>query len=603
MSPTRTTPRGWLAGVLFPAALLGLVACNKAPPSGGAAMMPSGPPPVTVAAAVTREIIETDEFPGRFEATQQVALHARVNGYLQAVHFTPGQHVKAGDLLFEIDPAPFAARLAEAQASAGNTRAQLDLARLELARQKNMLPQRATSRREFEAAAAAVATLEAALQADEARIRAAQVELAYTRITAPIAGRMGKDELTIGNLVRGDAPDSPRLSTLVSMDPIYVSFEADEAAYLKYIGKQPQGTLKVAVGLADERGAPHAARLQFVDNQLDLSSGTVRLRAVLPNPDRRFAPGLYARVQLAAGDAGRHAVLVQDGAIGTDQSKRFVLVLDDKNNAQYREVMPGRLFEGLRVIESGLKAGERIVISGLQRVRPGSPVSPEEVVMDTPATSSPAAASEAAPEQETPAGVAAPAEKPATAPVPATEAAPPATPASEPSAAPVTEAAAPLPNNESAPVTVPPPAPAPAAATSAAEPAPASGQTTEASGEPAAAAGPAAAPAPAPAAAQTATPPYTAGWLQQQPGSKFVLQLLGSVDRAAATRFIKRHALEGSAAVIETQREGKPWFVVVTGLHDSSRLASRAIEQLAPALRQAVQPWPRAVKTLPAPAR
>jgi len=144
MSPTRTTPLKWIAGVLIPAVMLGLTACNKAPPDGGSAMMPSGPPPVTVAAAIAREITETDEFSGRFEATQQVELRARVNGYLQAVHFSPGADVKAGDLLFEIDPAPFAARLAEAEASAGNTRAQLDLARLELARQQKMLPDRAT---------------------------------------------------------------------------------------------------------------------------------------------------------------------------------------------------------------------------------------------------------------------------------------------------------------------------------------------------------------------------------------------------------------------------------------------------------------------------
>ncbi len=556
MSPTRTTPLKWIAGVLIPAAVLGLSACNKAPPAGGAAMMPSGPPPVTVAAAIAREITETDEFSGRFEATQQVELRARVNGYLQAVHFSPGADVKAGELLFEIDPAPFAARLAEAEASAGNTRAQLDLARLELARQQKMLPDRATSRREFEAAGAAVATLEAALQADEARIRAAKVDLTYTKITAPIAGRMGKDEVTVGNLVRGDAPDSPRLSTLVSMDPIYVSFEADEAAYLKYIGKQPQRTLQVAVGLADEQGAPHAARLQFVDNQLDLSSGTVRLRAVLPNPDRRFTPGLYARVQLASGGAARRAVLVQDGAIGTDQSKRFVLVLDEKKNAQYREITPGRLFNGLRVVERGLQAGERIVVSGLQRVRPGSPVTPEEVAMDAPAPTPPAA----------------PAADAAAEPVPATEPAPAQVPAAEP---------APVPAAEPAPAPAAEPAPPPAA-----EPAPP----------------PAAEPAPPPAA-EPAPAPYSADWLRNQPASKFVLQLVGSAERAAAVRFIKHHALQGSAAVLQTQREGKAWFVVVYGLYDSSRAASTAREQLPAALRKEVQPWPRALKTLLAPAR
>lgn len=360
-----------------------LAACDRPAPDGDpAAAMAGQPPPVTVAAAIVREIRETDEFPGRFEATQQVEIRARVNGYLQSIHFTPGQDVKAGDLLFVIDPKPFEARLAAAEAAAANTRAQLELARIELERQRKMLPDRATSRREYDAAAAAVTTLEAALRENAAAVDVARIDLGYTRITSPIAGRVGKDERTVGNLVQGDAPDSPLLTSVVALDPIYATFEADEGAFLKYIGAARGKALSVAVGLANEEGTPHAAELAFVDNQLNPATGTLRMRALLANPERRFTPGLYARVRLADDTRPRRAVLVADRAIGTDQSKRFVLVLDGDGKAQYREVKPGRALDGLRVIERGLEEGDVIVVNGLQRVRPGSPVAPTQVPME-----------------------------------------------------------------------------------------------------------------------------------------------------------------------------------------------------------------------------
>jgi multidrug efflux system membrane fusion protein len=378
--PPFKLPRLLLASSLL--GLLGLLAaCGKQAPDTGAPPGAGGPPPVTVAAAIVREVQEVDEFAGRIEATQQVEIRARVNGYLESIHFTPGAEVKAGDLLFVIDPQPLQARLAQAEATAANTRAQLDLAELELARQQQMLPDRATSRREYDAAASGVATLKAALRANQAAIDAVKVDLGYTRITSPIDGRVGKDERTIGNLVQGDAPDSPLLTTVVALDPIYATFEADEGAFLKYIGAAREKSLKVEVGLANEDGTPHAATLAFIDNQLNPASGTVRMRATLPNPDRRFTPGLYARVRLSDSTKPRRAVLVADRAIGTDQSKRFVLVLDKDNNAQYREVTLGRVYDGLRVIERGLEEGEVIVVNGLQRVRPGSPVTPTKADM------------------------------------------------------------------------------------------------------------------------------------------------------------------------------------------------------------------------------
>ncbi|MBX9608318.1 MAG: efflux RND transporter periplasmic adaptor subunit [Gammaproteobacteria bacterium] len=374
-----STPRRAPSAALLLALAL-LVACQKPEPPAAAA--PGGAPPVTVAATITREVLDSDEFPGRIEATQAVRVRARVNGYVERVAFTPGSEVAAGDLLYELDARPFKARVAEAEAALAATEAQLALARTESKRQAQMLETQATSRREYDAAAAAVKNLEAARGANRATLARARLDLGYTRVTAPIAGRVGKDEITVGNLVQGENADSPVLTTLVSIDPVYVSFEADERAYLKYIAGARGAPLKVAVGLADEQGFPHAARLNFVDNNIESASGTVRLRATLSNAERRFTPGLFARVRLEAATGAREVVMVADRAIGTDQSKRYVLVVGADKVANYREVRIGRQVGGLRVIEDGLQAGESIVVNGLQRVRPGSPVTPSSVPME-----------------------------------------------------------------------------------------------------------------------------------------------------------------------------------------------------------------------------
>ena len=362
------------------AALLTLAACNKAPSQSGP---PPGPPPVSVAAAVEKEIVETDEFPGRIEAIDQVEVRARITGYIQSVNFKAGAEVKKGDLLFQIDPRPFEAAAAQAAATLASTRAQLDLARSVLARNEALLAERATSKREYDDSAAAVRSLDAQLRANQAALDTARLDLSYTRVTAPVAGRVGKAEITVGNLVQGSIPNSPVLTTVVSLNPIYVAFQPDEGAYLKYIGKS-RSSLPIEVGLADEPGFPHTGRLEFVDNRVDPQSGTVRMRAVLDNKDGRLTPGLFARVKLGDAARPRSAVLVADRAIGTDQSKRFVLVVNGENKAQYREVKIGRLVDGLRVIESGLKPGELIVVNGLQRVRPGAPITPEKVPMEAP---------------------------------------------------------------------------------------------------------------------------------------------------------------------------------------------------------------------------
>jgi membrane fusion protein, multidrug efflux system len=381
-----TFPNGLGVTALAALAALVLAACGDG--GGGAKAQHGGPPPappVSVAAALEKEVLESDEFPGRVEAMEQVEVRARVNGYIQAVHFTPGADVKKGDLLFTIDARPFEAQVAAAEGQVAATRSQLELARLELARNQQMLADRATSKREFDDSAAKVRTLDAQLKAQEAALATARLNLSYTRVTAPISGRVSKAEITAGNLVQGEMPPSPVLTTVVSTNPVYVSFQADERAYLKYIAGARKSALEVAVGLADEDGFPHSGKLEFVDNRVDPTSGTVRMRATVDNRSGRFTPGLFARVKLGDTAKPRKAVLVADRAIGTDQSKRYVLVIDADNKAVYREVKIGRLVGSLRVIESGLKPGEVIVVSGLQRVRPGAPVTPQTVPMEGPA--------------------------------------------------------------------------------------------------------------------------------------------------------------------------------------------------------------------------
>lgn len=365
----------YTAGLALIVALVALAGCSKphAQPAAPAA------PPVSVAAALEQEVVETVDFPGRIEAVESVEVRARVNGYLQAVRFRPGAQVRKGDLLFVIDPRPFEAELARAEATLANTRAQLELARTELARQEQLLAERATSRREYDDAAARLRQFDAQIRANQASVESARLSLAYTRITAPVDGRVGKAEITVGNLVQGEVPNSPILTTVVSMNPVYAAFEADEASYLRFVSSRKN--LSVAIGLASEEGFPHRGRIDFVDNRVDPQSGTVRMRALLDNKDGRFTPGLFARVRLGDMHSPRKAVLVADRAIGTDQSKRFVLVVNGENKAEYREVRVGRVIEGLRVIESGLQAGEVIVVNGLQRVRPGAPVTPQPAQM------------------------------------------------------------------------------------------------------------------------------------------------------------------------------------------------------------------------------
>lgn len=382
--PPKALRRG-AAALALALALAGALAagCSEAPAQQAHAI------PVTVARAIERNVTDWDEFTGRIEAKETVELRPRVSGYLQSLHFTEGKDVKKGELLFVIDPRPYAAAYAKALADLQRAQADAALARQNAARAARLMEARAISREEFDQRSTNLEQTAAAVAAAQAAVQAAKLDLDYTRVTAPIDGRVSRAEVTPGNLVTAGPTGGTLLTTIVSMNPVYVYFDGDEQVYLKYTqmalrGERPSSRdarNPVLLGLANEEGYPHRGYMDFVDNRLDPATGTIRGRAVFDNSDRLFTPGLYARVRLL-GSSEHRAVLVDDRAIGTDQDKRFVYVLDAKNAVTYRPVKPGRLVDGLRVVESGLAPGEVIVVNGLQRVRPGAVVKPERVAMD-----------------------------------------------------------------------------------------------------------------------------------------------------------------------------------------------------------------------------
>ncbi|RZA34000.1 MAG: efflux RND transporter periplasmic adaptor subunit [Lysobacteraceae bacterium] len=369
-----------LVGMLAAAGLAGavLAGCADANSKDDAAAAAPAAPPVSAALVIEKPIAETQEFSGRLEAVETVEIRPRVSGYITAVNFKPGAEVKKGDVLFVIDPRPYQAEADRAGAAASAARARAGLARLELQRAELLLADKAIAQREFDEKAAAQKELDANARAAQAQHEAARLNLSYTRITAPIDGRVSKAEITLGNLVDASAV----LTSVVSLDRIYASFDGDEQTYLR-VGTRDQrakgGVVKV--GLANEEGFPHEGKLEFVDNQLDARTGSVRMRATLANPDRALVPGLFARVQVGSGVANQ-VVVINDRAVGTDQSRKYVVVVGADGKAEYRPVTLGPVTDGMRVVRSGLKAGEKIVVNGLQRVRPGAPVSAQIVPMD-----------------------------------------------------------------------------------------------------------------------------------------------------------------------------------------------------------------------------
>ncbi|MFN3570306.1 MAG: efflux RND transporter periplasmic adaptor subunit [Polaromonas sp.] len=341
--------------------------------------------PVSVATVVQSDVAAWDEFSGRLEAVERVDIRSRVAGILQAVHFREGALVKKGELLLTIDPAPYAAEVQRADAQVGAAQARVAQAKGEYERSQRLWTEQAISKREFDERSNGQREADANLRAAQAALQTAQLSLGYTQVRAPVAGRVGKLELTVGNLVAA-GPGAPVLTTLVSVSPIYASFDADEQVVARALKDVSSGgdrrleRIPVQMGTAASSDTPFEGRLQLVDNQVDAKSGTVRARAVFDNRDGQLMPGQFARIRMGQATQAT-ALLVNERAVGTDQNKKYVLVVGAGNKAEYREVTLGASVNGLRVVKDGLAPNERIVVNGLQRVRPGALVAPQPVEM------------------------------------------------------------------------------------------------------------------------------------------------------------------------------------------------------------------------------
>jgi membrane fusion protein, multidrug efflux system len=344
--------------------------------------------PVSVAVVEQRDVALWDEFSGRLEAVERVEVRSRVAGAVLAAHFREGALVKQGDLLITIDPDPYAAEVERAEAQVVAARARVALTKSELDRGQQLWDSRTVSQRDLDTRLNAHREAEANLKAALAALQSSRLNLRYTEVRAPVDGRVGRLEITVGNLVSA-GPEAPVLTTLVSVNPIYASFNADEQIVMRALNAlggngsvaSQVGRIPVQISTVMSNGTPIEGRLQLIDNQVDARTGTVRLRAVFDNAGGRLIPGQFVRVRMGHAKP-EPALLVNERAIGTDQNKKFVMVVDAANKAAYREVTLGASMDGLRVVTSGLKSGERIVVNGLQRVRPGAEVAPETVPMD-----------------------------------------------------------------------------------------------------------------------------------------------------------------------------------------------------------------------------
>ena len=357
--------------------------------SSAAGAVPQGVP-VSVAAVLQKDIALWDEFSGRLEAVQRVEVRPRVAGALQAVHFKEGALVKQGDLLVTVDPAPYAAEVDRAEAQVAAAQARVSYTRSELDRSTRLLQESAIAQREHDERQNAYREADANLRAAQAALQTARLNLSYTQVRAPVAGRVGRIEVTVGNLVSAGA-GAPVLTSLVSVSPIYASFDTDEQIVVKALqdlgsgakgqsARQLLARIPVQMGTGTSGGTPYTGHLQLIDNQVDARSGTVRVRAVFDNADGALIPGQFARIRMGQA-RNTQAVLINERAVGTDQNKKFVMVVAEGNKAEYREVTLGAPVDGLRVVTSGLKAGETIVVNGLQRVRPGAVLAPQAVPM------------------------------------------------------------------------------------------------------------------------------------------------------------------------------------------------------------------------------
>ena len=380
------------ARAVLPVTLLLLAGCGNNPQQQAA-----GPPPpaVTVAKPVKRIVVDQDEYVGRFVAVDSVEIRARVSGYLDRIHFTDGQMVKQGELLFTVDKRPFQTALDQAKANLSQARANLAFAESDLARGAQLVRERTITEQTFDQRTQAKRVAEAAVAAQEAAVRQASLDLEFTELRAPVDGRIGDRRISPGNLVTGGASGSTSLlATIVSIDPIRFEFTFDEASYLRYerLSKggrdmtSREGSVVVELRLIDEADFRNQGRMDFVDNVIDRSSGTIRGRAVFSNPDGVFTPGMFGRVRVP-GSPSYAALLVPDAAIGTEQTRKYVLTVDADNTVRMKYVTLGQIFDNLRAIKSGVEEDDRVIVNGLMRARPNQKVTPQEEGAQPPAGS------------------------------------------------------------------------------------------------------------------------------------------------------------------------------------------------------------------------
>jgi len=338
------------------------------------------PPTVTVAKPLQRTIVDRDEYVGRFVAVDSVEIRARVSGYLNAIHFTDGQMVHKGDVLFTIDRRPFAIALDQARANLAQARANLAFTENDLARGQQLVRDKTITEQTYDQRVQAKRVAEASVQANEAVVHSAELDYAeFSELRAPVDGRIGDRRVSPGNLVTGGTSgNTTMLATIVSMDPIRFEFTFDEASYLRYQRFSTNGAATpVKLKLLNETDFVHDGQIDFIDNAISTSSGTIRGRAVFANPQALFTPGMFGRVQVP-GSAPYEALVIPDAAIGTEQARKFVYVVDAENTARQKYVKLGQIDEGLRVVKSGLSADDRVIVNGLTLMRPGLKVTPQE---------------------------------------------------------------------------------------------------------------------------------------------------------------------------------------------------------------------------------